>query len=194
MGEESTEENVQNCQTVQSSSFLVFQQLPPLSFPMSPLPTTTLLFFIICAFPSPILPLLSAVSKIDWGLLSVLVHVCSIARMCSLSICLGCQGVSWVPASLLLNIYYFLNTVTPPHPTLTPHTPHPILKRVGLSFQCLPRPFFFPCYSSLSLLSHVFSVDHVCHAVFCIGMRQSVTFLDTCMCMCGCTTVRFGPL
>lgn len=62
--------------------------------PSPPLPTTTSLFFITYIFPSPILPVLSAVSKINWGMQCILVHVGMVARVRSLSICLGCQGVS----------------------------------------------------------------------------------------------------
>ena len=94
-----------NCQSVQT--------IPPRCCACSPR-LLLLSLFITCVFPSPILPVLSAVSKADWGLLCILVHVGMVARVCSLSICLGCQGVSWVPARLLLNIYHLFNAIAPP--------------------------------------------------------------------------------
>lgn len=83
----SSEENTKkkNCQSVQT--------IPPRCCACSPR-LLLLSLFITCVFPSPILPVLSAVSKVDWGLLCILVHVGMVARVCSLSICLGCQGVS----------------------------------------------------------------------------------------------------
>ncbi len=130
---------------------LCLQSLSPP--PTPPLPITTSLFFITCVFPSPILPVLSAVSKIDWGLLCILVHVGMVARVCSLSICLGCQDVSWVPAYLLLNIYHSFNAAVPPRELdSASNTSHPL----SLSFSCFlfHTPFSRgPCFFSLWCLS-----------------------------------------
>lgn len=93
-GKGSPEENTENCQSVQTIPSQCCDCSLHLLLPISPLSTTTSLFFITCIFPSPILPVLSAVSKIDWGLLCILVHVGMVAKVRSLSICLGCQGVS----------------------------------------------------------------------------------------------------
>lgn len=129
----------------------------PLPPPTAPLPTTTSLFFITCVFSSLILPVLSAVSKIDWGLLCILVHVGMVARVCSLSICLGCQGVSWVPSCLLLNIYHLFNVVAVPGELdSASNTSHPLplsLSRPFLhTFLSLHMLFFTPW----SLASRIF--------------------------------------
>lgn len=118
-----TEENVQNCQREQSV-------LPRVSAIVSTLPSSSLPGWSALSYFSPVfstsaLRLLSAVSKIDWGPLCLLLHVGSFTTMFSLSICLRCQGVSWVPACLLLNIYHLLNTVAAPH-SHTPETWTPL--------------------------------------------------------------------
>lgn len=165
--------------------------------PIYPLSTSTSLFFITCIFPSPILPVLSAVSKIDWGLLCILVHVGMVARVRSLSICLGCQGVSRVPACLLLNIYHLFNAVPPPPP-----------QSIGLLLLLLIPPtlllsfsFFLHTFLSLWLLFHVFScfsvvfsmwyylIHSVC-VTLCLHLSPlpylnfiSHVYLNTCPCL-----------
>lgn len=129
--------------------------------PISPLPISTSLFFITCIFPSPILPVLYAVSKIDKGLLCILVHVGMVARVCSLSICLGCQGVSWVPACLLLNIYHSLNVVAPPRELdSASNTSHPLLLSFSL-FLFYTAFCRYPCFFMFLLF-----LCGACHAVF----------------------------
>lgn len=102
-----------------NNSFLEPRPPPP---HLSPVDLHILIFHHL-HLPCPVLPVLSAVSYIGWGPL----HVGSVATVRSLSICLGCQGVSRVPARLLLNIYHLFNAVSAPPP-----------QRLGLGFRYLP--------------------------------------------------------
>lgn len=164
-GKGSPKENTEKLSvcTNNSSPVLLLQSPPPP--PIAPLRTTTSLFFITCVFPSPILPVLSAVSKIDLGLLCILVHVGMVARVRSLSICLGCQGVSWVPACLLLNIYHLFNAAAPPESwtlLLIPPTRFLSLSThlsvVALAFSCF---FLFSLWcSACSIFWYTLSVSY----------------------------------
>lgn len=114
-GQSKYRRNVQNCQCEETILRSVSAAVSTFSCSSFPWRSAHSYFSPVSSIPPHYLTLLSAVSKIDWGPQCFLVHVGSIAKMFPLSICLRCQGVSWVPACLLLNIYHLLNTVAVPH-------------------------------------------------------------------------------
>lgn len=89
-------------------------------------------------FLGSLLPALSATVNRP-GSAYRLPHVGMLAAMCSLSIYLGCRGVSWVPACLLLNIYQLFNVVFSSLESWTGLLiPHPLFSSLPLRHGVLP--------------------------------------------------------